>query len=58
MFLPLADFLSTLGRGGGGVALTTSQNVYSLLQNIYMDKRVLGTLGIKLQIYCIGRQEN
>jgi hypothetical protein len=23
-----------------------------------MDERVLGALGIKLQIYCIGRQEN
>jgi hypothetical protein len=33
---------------------------YTVLQNIYMDERVLGTLGIKLQIYryCIGRQEN
>jgi hypothetical protein len=41
--------------GGRRVALYTTQNVYSFLypviQNIYMDKRVLGTLGIKLQIY-------
>jgi hypothetical protein len=51
-----------VGMRGRGDCTYYYQNVYSflypVLQNIYMDKRVLGTLGIKLQICCIGRQEN